>query len=127
MAQTHLPPNWQTRLLVVLGGSDAYNEGVRLFDAWATAEGGTAKWNPLNTTWYLPGSWPYNSANVRNYQRPTQGIAATCLTIVNGYYNGILGALQGGTASATQIVEQHAHEFDTWGTGAANILRVLNT
>lgn len=114
-------------MLGVLGANPGYAQGVRLLDAWATAEGGTAHWNPLNTTLRLYGSWPYNSVGVQNYQRPIQGLCATALTLCNGYYNGILGALQGGTLTAEQIVEAHAAEFDTWGTGSRNILRVLQS
>lgn len=123
-AETHLPPNWQHRLLTVIGAQDT-PENRRLLDAWAVAEGGTARWNPLNTTYPLPGATDYNSVHVRNYHRPTEGVCATACTLVNGVYNGILGDLQAGTFTALQIVERHGHEFDTWGTGAAHIRRVL--
>lgn len=124
MSATHFPPNWIRRLLAVLG-APVTPEAVRLFSAWATAEGGNAQWNPLNTTLRLEGSWNYNSVGVQNYARPIIGVCATALTVANGYYNGILGALQGGQLTAEQIVEQHGHEFNLWGTGAANVLRVL--
>ncbi len=124
MNDEHLPPNWQRRLLEVVG-APITAENVRLFDAWARAEGGTARWNPLNTTYYLPGTTRYNSVGVRNYKRPTDGVCATALTLVNGFYDGILGALQGGKLKAHEIVERHASEFDKWGTGHANVLRFL--
>ena len=128
--QTHLPPQWQQRVLAGVNGhgwntGQFYPEGIRLLNAWATAEGGTAKWNPLNTTYYLPGCTNYNTSGVKNYVRPTEGCCATVLTLVNGFYTGILGALQGGTATAEQIVEMHGDEFSTWGTNPTVILQVL--
>lgn len=123
----HLPPNWERRLIEVVGGValQPHDQRVRLLDAWAQAEGGTAAWNPLNTTFALPGSTHYNTVGVRNYKRATEGVCATALTLVNGYYPGILGYLQTGDGPAESCVKQHSREFDTWGTGAAAVLGVL--
>ena len=131
MTQTHLPPNWRPRVLAIVNGhgwlqGTFYPEGMRLLYCWALAEGGTARWNPLNTTLKLYLSTPYNSAGVQDYVRPTEGVCATGLTLVNGYYNGILGDLQNGTKTAEQIVNDQAAQFDTWGTGATLLLRVLS-
>jgi hypothetical protein len=46
MTGTHLPPTWDRRLLEVLG-APATLENLKLLDAWARAEGGLARWNPL--------------------------------------------------------------------------------
>lgn len=121
---THLPPNWEYRLTVFLGATPD-TESAKLFDGWATAEGGSATWNPLNTTLRLLGSTNYNSVGVQNYAHPYIGLAATALTLDNGYYRGIVGDLQTGGHTAVQIVQRNAHEFDLWGTGASNLLRVL--
>lgn len=130
MTQTHLPPQWQQRLLAVVNGhgwdtGSFYPEGLRLLEAWQRAEGGTAQWNPLNTTFYLPGSTNYNTAGVKNYARATDGVCATGLTLVNGNYNGILGDLQNGTKTAEQIVHDRWAQFQTWGTNPQTILDVL--
>jgi hypothetical protein len=125
MSQTHFPPNWDGRLLAVVGADPGYQQGRRLLGAWATAEGGTAKWNPLNTTYGLPGATDYNSVGVKNYRRPTEGVCATALTLVNGYYPHILAALQGGTRTAEQIVNDFPDEFRRWGTNPQTILEVL--
>jgi hypothetical protein len=122
---THLPPNWAQRLLAVLGASPGYAEGVRLLSAWAQAEGGTARWNPLNTTLRLSGSTNYNRVGVQNYRRPTEGVCALALTLVNGFYPGILGALQAGTKTAEDIVHSNMGEFRQWGTNPNTILAVL--
>jgi hypothetical protein len=124
-SKTRLPPNWERRLLAVLGADPGYQQGLRLLDAWARAEGGTAQWNPLNTTYGLAGSTDYNSAGVKNYKRATEGVCATALTLVNGYYPGILGAFQGGRRTAEDIVHTFRAEFQTWGTNPDAILRCL--
>lgn len=121
----HLPPNWEQRLLAVLGAPMGYSGGT-LLKAWATAEGGSADWNPLNTTYELPGTSDYNADGVKNYAKPIDGICATALTLDNGDYPGIVGDLQGGGFSAQQIVERNAAEFDKWGTGSELVLEVLN-
>lgn len=128
--QTHLPPQWRQRVLAGINGhgwdtGSFYPEGMRLLDAWQRAEGGTARWNPLNTTLRLAGSTDYNGTGVQNYFRPTEGCAATVLTLVNGNYNGILGDLQNGTKTAEQIVNDRASQFRTWGTDPSVILAVL--
>lgn len=126
----HLPPQWRQRVLAGINGhgwnnGTFYPEGLRLFDAWAQAEGGTARWNPLNCTLHLPGSTNYNSVGVQNYLRATEGCAATVITLVNGNYNGILGDLQNGTKTAEEIVTDRSDQFRTWGTSPALILDVL--
>jgi hypothetical protein len=128
----HLPPNWAPRLLAVLGAPRSA-ENLRLLAAWAVAEGGTAKWNPLNTTYPLAwGSSRYNNSEVKNYSQPTGGVCATALTLATSHqpdntltYGGILGDLQGGKKTAEQIVNDNAAEFHTWGTGTSVILSVL--
>lgn len=128
--QTHLPPQWRQRVLAIINGhgwdsGTFYPEGLRLLSAWATAEGGDARWNALNTTFRLPGSQPYNSAGVQSYFRPTEGVCATGLTLVNGNYNGIVGDLQNGTKTAEQIVNDRRAQFSLWGTNPDTILAVL--
>lgn len=129
-AQTHLPPQWRQRVLAIVNGhgwdtGQFAPESLRLLAAWAQAEGGNARWNPLNTTFRLPGSTDYNSAGVQSYFRPTEGVCATALTLVNGHYNGILGDLQNGTKTAEQIVSDRAAQFETWGTNPDTIAAVL--
>jgi hypothetical protein len=130
MADTHLPPQWRQRVLAIVNGhgwdtGKFYPEGLRLLSAWATAEGGTARYNPLNTTMRLPGSTPYNNTGVQNYFRPTEGVCATGLTLVNGNYNGILGDLQNGTKTAEEIVNDRRSQFSLWGTNPDTLLAVL--
>ena len=139
MTQTHLPPQWRQRLLAIVNGhgwlqGTFFPEGMRFLAAWAQAEGGTAAWNPLNTTLHVSSGivpWQsspdYNSAGVCNYKKPTYGVMATAATLVNGFYDGILGDLQNGTKTAEQITNDRWDEIKTWGTNPQTIIDVLKT
>ena len=120
----HLPVLWKFRLLrAIRAKGDAENR--RLLAAWARAEGGTARNNPLNTTEPWPGATDYNTVGVKNYVSAADGIAATAKTLTNGHYDGLIADLRKGDLSAVDMVERNASEFNTWGTGAALILSVL--
>jgi hypothetical protein len=141
VAEQHLPPQWRQRLLALLNAK-VNPENLRLLEAWAQVEGGTATCNPLNSTYGLPGSTIYNSAGVRHYRSPgdpraVEGIVATALTLTYRpsassplRYGGILGDLQAGTKTAEQIVTDRAVNFRTWSGDAtggyeALLLKVL--
>lgn len=123
---THLPPYWRERLLAVLGAPRT-KQNLRFLHAWGVSEGGTAKWNPLNTTYVLPygESWSYNSSTVQNYWRPTGGINATALTLVQDTYSCLVGAMQGGKLTAEQINVKCDKTIRTWGTNPAVIAKIL--
>jgi hypothetical protein len=53
--------------------------------AWEANEGTQAVWNPLATTYDMPGDTEYNSVGVRNYASLAQGLDATRLTIERGF------------------------------------------
>ena len=53
--------------------------------AWEANEGTSAVWNPLATTYGMPGDTKYNSFGVRNYASGAQGLDATRLTIERGF------------------------------------------
>lgn len=122
----HLPPNWIRRLCSLIN-VPATPETISLFWAWARAEGGTAEYNPLNTTFSLPGSTNYNTTGVKNYPNGCYGVAATGLTLRNGYYDGIVRDMKKGSFTAKEIVLRNMKEFSTWGTGAWLILKVLGS
>jgi hypothetical protein len=121
---SHLPLLWKFRVLRGIRGKGV-SENRRLLAAWATAEGGTARYNPMNTTEPWTGATDYNSVGVKNYPSGSAGIAATVATLLNGHYSGIVNDLRDGALKAEMIVQRNAAEFDVWGTGSANILRVL--
>lgn len=131
MANTHLPPYWRQHLIAVIGGH-ADSEKLRFLDAWQQAEGGTAEWNPLNTTFPLPGATDYNRAGVKDYTRPVWGVCATALTLTGPdsgplFYPHLLGHLQSkaGTYTAEQIVNDCADEIRLWGTNPDTIRAIL--
>lgn len=142
MSQKHLPQNWIQKLCVELSVTgwitgNFPHEAVRLFTAWAQAEGGTAQWNPLNTTDHVSdgfGAWQaadYNSVGVCNFNNPWQGIAATAATFLsNQAFTVLLEAIRAlGTSGKTaeQIVQGHETAIKTWGTNPNTILEVLKT
>lgn len=124
----HLPPFWRQRLLAVLGAPRS-SENLRLLTAWGIAEGGTAQWNPLNATYVLSygESWSYNSSLVQNYWRPTGGVAANALTLVQSNYACIVGDLQVSTKTAEEIINHCSAQFRTWGTNPSVMLSVLHS
>lgn len=95
--------------------------------AWAECEGGTARYNPLNTTLRLPGSTHYNSAGVQHYEDRLQGLAATLLTLRLGYYQELRRALDKPRIGALRILQLSESSIRTWGTNPACIQRVLES
>jgi peptidoglycan hydrolase CwlO-like protein len=91
---------------------------VAAVTAWEMAEGGhwynSAHYNPLNTTQPMPGATSMNSVGVKAYTSWQQGFAATVKTLRNGYYDGILAALQRGD-DAFAVADAVA--ASPWGTG----------
>ena len=121
----HLPALWKFRLLRTIHAKGNYSPNRELLDAWAKAEGGSAAFNPLNTTEPWPGATDYNTAGVKNYPNGAAGIAATAKTLTNGFYDGIVADLRQADKSSCRVVHDRRAEFDKWGTGAASIARVL--
>jgi peptidoglycan hydrolase CwlO-like protein len=52
--------------------------------AWQLNEGTSADWNPLATTYTMPGGATFNSSGVKNYTSLQQGLDATRLTLEKG-------------------------------------------
>ena len=59
---------------------------VNAFLAWEPFENTNACWNPLATTWGMPGSTSFNGAGVQNYPDQATGVTATSNTL-NQTYN----------------------------------------
>lgn len=104
--------------------------------SWMAAEGGYydsagnwhggALWNPLNTTWRLPGSWDFNWVHVQNYVSETQGLEAAWKTLnarsVEHGYDVIKQCLREDAPAADTL---RAVEASDWGTGGL-ALRILH-
>ncbi len=121
MTDTHTPPYFALRLAQVLGvPANRIPVAEAFWAAQAQAEGGAARWNPLNTTYSLPGSWLYNSAGVRNYVSASQGAQATAATLTDGHFPGIAAALRSGRGLCGN--PSLAGEFLTWsGNGYSGV------
>ena len=87
--------------------------------AWEAAEYTTARWNPLATTQYMPGSTQFNSSRVRNYLSLQQGLDATIKTLRHaGYgYESILANL---ARNADPMTTAEAINASRWCRGCAN-------
>jgi len=137
MTDTHIPPGWidTVRLNLRIPWNDQTH---RFFEAMARAEGGTAKWNPLNSTLTLGSQWTeaidYNEIPVRNYKYAIAGICATTLTFIQRkpdgtlLYGHLLNDLQRGEKTAEQTVIDNRAQIgppDGWGTNPELMLEIL--
>lgn len=108
-------------------GAPVKKRNLLVLVSWMQAEGGSAKWNPLNTTKYVPGSTIYNYASVRNYPSFETGLWATVETLNYGAehakygYRPIRRLLR---ANARPKRTLRAIERSEWGTGGL-ALKVL--
>lgn len=88
--------------------------------AWAQAEGDAGRLNLLNCTQVEPGSWPFNSVGVQNYDSRGDGLAAHGHTLNWGAdhgehgYDAIRRALR---SHASPSIVLRAVEQSAWGTG----------
>jgi len=114
----HTPVTWAKALLQALQ-APLTTGNLAAIIAWEMAEGGhwynSAHFNPLNTTWRMPGATSMNSVGVKAYLSWAQGLAATVNTFHNGLYEGILAALRAGN-DAQAVADAVA--ASPWGTGS---------
>jgi hypothetical protein len=95
--------------------------------AWLQAEGGTARWNGLNTTLEVVGSWDYNSVGVQNYPTYTIGVEANAETLLDGAamkgdpynYQPILFNLRNDKGAFRVL---NALRKSAWGTGGLAVI-----
>jgi hypothetical protein len=87
--------------------------------AWETAEFTSARWNPLATTYPMPGATAYNDSGVRNYVSLQQGLQATVKTLSRpGFgYEAILSDL---AHSADPMTTAQAINDSSWCGGCAD-------
>ena len=71
---------WAAKFLASLGAPTGHRNQVVMV-AWESAEGTLASWNPLATTYDMPGATQFNSAGVRNYRSLADGIQAIIMTL----------------------------------------------
>jgi hypothetical protein len=108
---------WASAFLTSLGAPVSRNNLVAVV-AWEAAEGTLATWNPLATTFTMPGNTTYNSSGVRNYLSKQQGIEASILTLrrPNHGYDAIVAGLR---SSAESMETGRAINRSDWCRGCA--------
>jgi hypothetical protein len=104
-------------ILAGIGASDSV-ENLKFLYAWRQAEGGTAAWNPFNTTWSSGyTTTPYNcnaGYPVKNYASKQDGIDATIKSLKQNYYTKIRNGLINNVGAYT--LSTYLDEFNLWGT-----------
>jgi hypothetical protein len=102
---------------------------------WEDVEGGnwknTAKYNPLNTTYQMPGSVNYNTGQpgggVQSYTSWQSGLQATIDTIKLSYYTEVLAALQQGIGLSTKsypgLLTWSGNSYSSMARGSMNVDR----
>lgn len=111
--------DWSRAFLAGIG-APATSRNLYALGAWIQAEGGTASYNPLNSTKVVPDSTKYNWANVQNYPTYWVGVQANVDTLNYGadhgqyHYREIRRRLR---ANAWPRRTLHAVERSEWGTG----------
>lgn len=115
------PSDFAQALLVRLGMPVSANNMQALVAAQAI-EGGfmanSARFNPLNTTQSMPGSYValVTPARIAGYSSWSEGLEATHKTLTNGLYGDILASLRA-SAPADQTLAQPG--WKTWGWSGA--------
>ena len=114
--------SFATKLASLLGVKNDDGWFTGFLRQWQRYEGGTASYNPLNTTQRITGSYNYNDIGggmgVQHYPDEDTGVMATYQTLINGYYPDLLQTLQ-----TRQVTPGTAANISKWGThGFANAL-----
>ncbi len=119
---------WATAFLGALG-APVCDQDLVLVVTWETAESTMARYNPLATTYALPGATFFNTVGVKDYVSFAQGVEASRDTLLGGSasfgYAAVVGALR---ACAPATVTAMAIRDSAWcrGCGAgAYVLGLL--
>ncbi len=75
---------WAIKFMAEMDAKDCQSNRIALL-AWEANEGTQAVFNPLATTYDMPGATAFNSTGVRNYVSLAQGLNASRLTIERGW------------------------------------------
>jgi hypothetical protein len=115
---------WAYDLATRLGNPAPSFETIMFLVAWQRAEGGTAGFNPLNTTQEMPGHTCYNSlpsmpCGVKNYPSRDVGLEATVKTLRAGF-SGYADIEAGIAANDPERALSGLH-VASWGTNAATV------
>jgi hypothetical protein len=104
-------------------------EKQRFFKAWQRAEGTSALYNPLATTWKTSSSKKFgkNTAGVQNYDTQSEGVRATAKTLKLSYYNELTDKLRRNDITAEELAAS-TKALKTWSSGDGKyVARVLGS
>src|SRR5262252_3417400 len=104
--------SWWKAILAKINAPDTDNNKSNL-SAWQACEGGSASFNPFNTTLPWPNATLYNSAGVRNYATFDDGVGATTSTMLQSNMAAIVTALRNNADRGTFA---NAVGSSPWGT-----------
>lgn len=103
---------WVRDLLALLKAPGTLENALAIV-AQIQAEGGAAKFNPLNCTVRAPGSTDYNKVPVQNYVTYAQGLHVTAGMLQQTNMRGLHAELMKGDSSA---IYWSALAVSPWGT-----------
>lgn len=75
---------WAVKFMAEMNAKDCQSNRIAIA-AWEANEGTQAVFNPLATTYDMPGATKFNTTGVRNYLSMAQGLNAVRLTIERGW------------------------------------------
>ena len=121
---------WARLLAAELGNTNPAPGVLRFIAAWTKAEGGSAKYNPTNTTLNWPGATWYNTFgsqgqyHVKNYPGLEAGIMATVATL-SGQFPGYADIRQG-IIRNDPIQSIRGLIASPWGTDGSLVDRIFH-
>jgi len=110
--------DWATAFLGHIRAPVARNNLVVIV-AWEVAEYTQARWNPLATTYPMPGATTYNGSGVKNYVSLDQGLQATRRTLGHCCY-GYEAILANLARNADPMTTGQAIHDSRWCAGCAH-------
>jgi peptidoglycan hydrolase CwlO-like protein len=117
---------WASLLLAKIGAPGCQSNLIAVV-SWEAAEVTAAAFNPLATTWDVPGATIFNSAGVKNYPSLEVGLEATVDTLIWGAtthgYGAILSDFRACAPAETTAMDINASD---WCRGCAGGLYVLS-
>jgi hypothetical protein len=122
------PLTFQRWAMALLGslGAPICDQDVVAVVTWETAESTMARFNPLATTYTMPGSTYFNTVGVKDYLSFAQGIEASRNTLLNGSssfgYDAVVSALR---SCAPSEVTATAIRDSAWCRGCGGGAYVL--
>ncbi len=115
-------------------GAPVTGGNLRRLAAWAKAEGGSASFNPFNTTLNEPGATAYNSFgpggkyHVRNYPNAAVGVKATDDTLLftggGQHYRELVAVLRNPNSTDAQFAAALGRSH--WGTNPKLVAKILH-